>query len=88
MKAGKAAGLVRIQLEALQVVIKISPKMLHPLIHKTWEKEEIYGDWRRGHVIKTQKKGDLSFYGNWRGIILLVFLKKIILDQWKTALNG
>jgi hypothetical protein len=48
-------------------------------------------DWKRGHLVKLPKKGDLSSCNNWWGIMLLSIsskvLIKIILERLKTALD-
>ena len=48
-------------------------------------------DWKRGHLVKLPKKGDLSSCNNWRGIILLSIpgkvLTRIMLERLKTALD-
>jgi hypothetical protein len=68
LKSGKAAGPDGIPPEALKADIQTSTEMLHPLLSKIWEQEQVPEDWKRGHLVKLPKKGDLSSYNNWRGI--------------------
>nr|KAG5689838.1 hypothetical protein BaRGS_012188 [Batillaria attramentaria] len=65
--------------------------MLHPLLRKIWESESVPQDWKKGHLVKLPKKGDLSSCSNWRGIMLLSIpgkvLTRIILERLKIALD-
>ena len=91
LKSGKAAGPDGIPPEALKADIQTSTDMLHPLLRKIWEQERVPEDWKRGHLVKLPKKGDLSSCNNWRGIMLLSIpgkvLTRIILEKLKTALD-
>nr|KAG5687084.1 hypothetical protein BaRGS_017102 [Batillaria attramentaria] len=91
LKSGKAAGPDGIPPEALKADIQTSTDMLHPLLRKIWESESVPQDWKKGHLIKLPKKGDLSSCSNWRGIMLLSIpgkvLTRIILERLKTALD-
>ena len=91
IKSGKAAGPDGIPPEALKADIQTSTEMLHPLLTKIWEQEQVPADWKRGHLVKLPKKGDLSSCNNWRGIMLLSIpgkvLSRIILERLKTALD-
>nr|KAG5685711.1 hypothetical protein BaRGS_027976 [Batillaria attramentaria] len=77
--------------EALKADIQTSTDMLHPLLRKIWESESVPQDWKKGHLVKLPKKGDLSSCSNWRGIMLLSIpgkvLTRIILERLKTALD-
>ena len=48
-------------------------------------------DWKKGHLVKLPKKGDLSSCCNWQGIILLSIpgkvLTRIMLERLKTTLD-
>ena len=65
--------------------------MLYPLILKIWTTKEIPNDWKKGHIVKLPKKGDLGQCKNWRGIMLLSIpskiLTRIILERLKTAID-
>ena len=91
LKSGKAAGPDGIPPEALKADVQTSTDMLHPLLTKIWEEEQVPEDWKRGHLVKLPKKGDLSQCNNWRGIMLLSIpgkvLSRIILERLKTALD-
>nr|KAG5698573.1 hypothetical protein BaRGS_027084 [Batillaria attramentaria] len=91
LKSGKAAGPDGIPPEALKADIQTSTDMLHPLLRKIWESESVPQDWKKGHLVKLPKKGDLSSCSNWRGIMLLSIpgkvLTRIILERLKTTLD-
>ena len=91
LKSGKAAGPDGIPPEALKADTQTSTDMLYPLLHKIWEQERVPEDWKKGHLVKLSKKGDLSSCNNWRGIMLLSVpgkvLTRIILERLKTALD-
>ncbi|RUS88821.1 hypothetical protein EGW08_003451 [Elysia chlorotica] len=91
LKSGKAAGPDGIPPEALKADIQTPTEMLHPLLNKIWEQECVPEDWKKGHLVKLPKKGDLSSCNNWRGIMLLSIpgkvLTRIMLERLKTALD-
>ena len=91
LKSGKAAGADGIPPEALKADIQTSTEMLHPLLTKIWEQESVPEDWKKGHLVKLPKKGDLSSCNNLRGIMLLSIpgkvLTRIIPERLKTALD-
>jgi hypothetical protein len=65
--------------------------MLHPFLNKIWENVSMQDDWKKGHLVKLSKKGDMSSCNNWGGIMLLSipgkFLTRIILERLKTAVD-
>ena len=77
--------------EALKVDTQTSTEMLYPLLNKLWEQEQVPEDWKKGHMVKLPKKGDMSSCNNWRGIMLLSIpgklLTRIILERLTTALD-
>lgn len=91
LKNGKAAGPDGIPPEALKTDAATTAEMLHPLLAKIWEQEQVPADWKLGYLVKLPKKGDLSQCGNWRGIMLLSIpskvLTRIILERMKEALD-
>ena len=70
----------------------VSAKVLHSLLNKIWNEEDIPQDWKLGLLVKLPKKGDLCLCKNWRGIMLLtvasMVLCKVILERMKDALEG
>ena len=68
-----------------------SSEMIHPLLMKIWETEQIPEEWKKGYLVKLPKKGDLSSCNNWQGIMLLSIpskiLTRIILERLKKALD-
>ena len=42
-----------------------------------WTEEKIPEEWWKGLLIKLPKKGDLSYYKNWRCIVLLNMASKV-----------
>ena len=91
LKTGKAAGPDGIPPEALKADTQTSTEMLYPLLNKVWEQEQVPEDWKKGHMVKLPKRGDMSSCNNWRGIMLLSIpgkvLTRIILERRKTALD-
>ena len=91
LKSGKAAGPDGIPPEALKADVQTSTEMIHPLLMKIWENEQIPVEWKKGYLVKLPKKGDLSSCNNWRGIMLLSIpskiLTRIILERIKKALD-
>ena len=91
LKSGKAAGPDGIPPEALKADVQTSTEMIHPLLMKIWESEQIPEEWKKGYLVKLPKKGDLSSCKNWRGIMLLSvpsnILTRIILERLKKALD-
>ena len=69
----------------------VSAKVLHALLNKIWNEEDIPQDWKVGLLVTLPKKGDLYLRKNWRGITLLTVaskvLCKIILERMKDALD-
>jgi hypothetical protein len=69
--------------------------ILHPYLSKIWEQERVSAakdlDWKRGHLVKLPKKGDLLSCNNWWEIMLLSIhgkvLTRIILERLKSALD-
>ena len=68
----------------------VSAKVLHSLLNKIWNEEDIPQDWKVGLLVKPPKKGDLCLCKNWRGIMLLAVaskvLCKIILERMRVML--
>ena len=91
LKTGKAACPEGIPPEALKADTQTWTEMLYPLLNKVWEQEQVPEDWKKGHMVKLPKKGDMSSCNNWRGIMLLSIpgkvLTRIILERLKTALD-
>ncbi|VDO69658.1 unnamed protein product [Schistosoma curassoni] len=59
IKSGKAAGPDNIPAEALEVVLSATAKIIHILLSKIWDEEHVSRDWKEGHLINIQKKGDI-----------------------------
>ena len=91
-KNGKASGCDNIPLEAWKEGDMISAKVLHSLLNKIWNKEDIPQDWKVGLLVILPKKGDLYLCENLRGIMLLTVagkvLCKIILERMRHALEA
>src|ERR1700729_3288611 len=56
LRSGKAAGPDGIPAEALKADIDTATEILHKLLIKVWENEEIPKEWREGHLVKLPKK--------------------------------
>ncbi len=54
--------------------------VLHKFLNKIWKEGEKPNDWKVGLLIKLSNKGDLSLHvcKNWRGIMLLSMVGKIL----------
>ncbi|VDO61815.1 unnamed protein product, partial [Schistosoma curassoni] len=92
IKSRKAAGPDNIPAEALKSDIEVTKNMLHLLLKKIWEEEQVPMDWEEGHLIKIPKKGDLSKCENYRGITLLsvpgkVF-DRVLMNRMKDAVDS
>ena len=65
--------------------------MLYEQFGKIWETNEVPDDWQEGYLIKLPKKGDLRECNNWRGIMLLStvgkVLNRIILERLKVVVD-
>lgn len=92
LRNGKATGPDGIPAEAIKANADISTDMLHGLLGKIWEREEIPKDWREGYIVKLPKKGDLQECSNYRGIMLLSvpgkILSRIILERLKETTDA
>ena len=92
LKNGKASGCDNIPPEAWREGGMVSAKVLHSLLNKIWNEEDIPQDWKVGLLVKLPKKGELCLCKNWRGVMLLTVaskvLWKIILERMRDALEG
>ena len=92
MKRGKASGPDKIPAEAIKADIETSTEILHDLLGKIWEQEEIPTEWKEGYLVKLPKKGDMQDCNNYRGIMLLSVpgkvLNRVILDRLKTVVDA
>ena len=75
LRSGKAAGPDKILAEAIKAVIDTTVNVLYSLFSKIWEKE-VPAQWKEG--IKLQTKGDLRDCSNYRGIMLMSTLGKVL----------
>ena len=92
MKRGKASGPDKIPAEAIKADIETSTEILHDLLGKIWEQEEIPTEWKEGYLVKLPKKGDMQDCNNYRWIMLLSVpgkvLNRVILDRLKTGVDA
>lgn len=75
LKRGKVANMDEIPLE------KGSQDLMNTLINlvnECWSNAAVPEDWRRGTIIRLQKKVNLSDYNNWQGITLLSVQGKVL----------
>ncbi|CAH8515382.1 unnamed protein product [Schistosoma guineensis] len=91
IKSGKAAGADNITIEALKADVAVTATILHTLSSKIWDEEQVPTDWKKGVLIKKPKKGDLSMYANYRGIILLLIpgnvFNRVLLNRMKGSVD-
>ena len=78
MKAGKASGIDCLTVELLKADITTTVDVLHDLFREIWISEIVSADWRKGHIVKIAKKGDLTKCENWRGITLMSVAAKVM----------
>lgn len=78
LKNGKATGPDEIPAEAIKANIETSLPILYKLIKKIWEEESFPEEWKQGIFMRLPKKGDLSEYSNYWGILLLSVPNKIL----------
>ncbi|VDP26045.1 unnamed protein product [Schistosoma curassoni] len=92
IKNGKAAGPDNIPAEAPKSDIEANTSMLYLLFKKIWGEEQVPMDWKKGHLVKIAKKGDLSKCENYRGITLLSvpgkFFNRVLLNRMKDAVDA
>ncbi|PVD36199.1 hypothetical protein C0Q70_03174 [Pomacea canaliculata] len=58
LNTAKEPGSDGIPAEALKADLTAAVEMLHPLLQKIWEQEQIPADWKLGYLVKLPKKGD------------------------------
>ena len=91
LKNHKAAGPDDIPAELLKADIDTSVHMLHGLIGKIWDQESVPSEWKECRLVTLPKKGDLSLCKNYRGIMLLSTVGKvlncIILERLREAVD-
>lgn len=78
MKSNKAPGVDRISAEMLKADPAISAQLLHQLFRNIWDTATFPADWMQGVLVKVPKKGDLTVCDNWRGIMLLCIVLKVL----------
>ena len=65
-KRVKASGPDEIAAEAIKADLETSTEILHDVIGKIWDKEEIPTGWKEGYLVNLPKKGDMQEYRNER----------------------
>lgn len=78
LKNGKATGPDEITAEAIKANIETSVSILYKLIKKILEEESFPEEWKHGILMRLTKKGDLSEYSKYQGILLLSVPNKIL----------
>ena len=72
--------------------METSIEMLHDLIGKIWDADEIPIGWKEGYLVKIPKKGDLPECKNYRGIMLLSVpgkvINRMILERLKNEVDN
>ena len=89
---GKVAGPDSIPPEALKSDSYTTAGMLYELFGKIWEEEEMPTEWNESHIMKLPKKGDMRECKNYRGIVLLrvvgKILNRVMLMHLQTAVDA
>ncbi|XP_058816391.1 uncharacterized protein LOC131679674 [Topomyia yanbarensis] len=78
MKSNRAPGVDRISAEMLKADPVVSAQPLHQLFYNIWDTATFPADWMQGVLVKVLKKGDLTVSDNWRGIMLLCIVLKVL----------
>jgi hypothetical protein len=68
----KSSGTDQILAEQIKAVGEILLSVIHKLINSVWNKEELPDQWKKSIVGPIHKKGDKTYYNNYRGISLLL----------------
>ncbi|VDP64860.1 unnamed protein product [Schistosoma curassoni] len=91
-KSGKATGPDNIPAEALKSDVAVTAKIRHFLIRKIWDEEQKPTDWKKEHLTKIPKKGDLSNRDNYRDITLLsipgTVFNRVSLSRMKDSVDA
>ena len=87
LKNGKAAGPDGIPAELLKYGGQPMVDVMHKLMLKIWEDDEIPEEWGKAAVINLYKKGDPLQCGNYRGLSLLVTARKCYTTIIKGRMN-
>lgn len=77
MKAGWAPGLDEISVEMLKNCDDLIVKQFTAMLNRSWDTMTAERDWRKGVIVKLQKKGDLADC-KWRRISLLSVPGKVL----------
>ncbi|VDP68181.1 unnamed protein product [Schistosoma mattheei] len=72
IKSGKAAGPDNIPSQALKADVAVTASILHILISKIYDEDQVPTDWKEGHLTEILKKRDLSKCDKYMGITLLL----------------
>ena len=78
LKSRKASGVDEIPAELWKHGGEEVCEVLHSLISKVWETEELPDQWKEALIVPLFKKGDRKECGNYRGISLLVTAYKVL----------
>ena len=80
MKNGKAGGSSGILPEMVKVACEDEEflELLLALVHAVWEERRVPQEWADATLIPIPKKGNLSDCNNWRGIVLLDVVGKVV----------
>ncbi|XP_058447657.1 uncharacterized protein LOC131428033 [Malaya genurostris] len=78
MKSNKAPGVDRISAEMIKADPMTSAQLLHNLFRNIWDTATFPVDWMQGILVKVPKKGDLTICDNWRGLMLLCAVLKVL----------
>ena len=92
VKNGKAGGKDEITAELLKADMNTTEKWLVKLFRTFWRQEKVPKTWKQGLSVKILKKGDLTEYRNWRGIILTSVPSKVfgrvLIDRIRDGVNS
>lgn len=78
MKSNRTPGVHRISAEMLKADLVVSAQLLHQLFCNIWETVTLPADWMQGVLVKVPEKVDVPVRDNWRGIMLLCIVLKVL----------
>ncbi|VDP35095.1 unnamed protein product [Schistosoma mattheei] len=92
IKSGKAAEPDNISAESLKTDVAVTARIIHILLSKIWDEEQVPTDWKEVHLTKIPKKGDLSKCEIYRGITLLSIpgkvFNRVLLNRMKDSVDA
>jgi len=87
LKSHKSPGIDQISGELIKAGGRTIRSEIHILIISIWNKEELHEEWKESILIPIYKKGDETYFSNYRGISLLPTAYKILFNILLSSLT-